>query len=321
MKSPTIHKLIIVEGLTGSGKSIMAHYIARQLGHNGVNAAWIHEGESPHPILIDVGSSIEGYMADTLVNWQAFVCHIKGSGQVIVVEACLFNNLIESLLAHNVARKRIIQYADLLWEIIEPLDPALVYLTQKDVARAFERNFSDRGNGFKGYVVRYATGTPFAKQSGFSGYDGMLAFWREFVALTDELFHRYGGQKLMIDNSARDWHSYNRQVLDFLSIPLVPEPDLPQSEALSFVGTYRDEHSGRQFTVQYEDGVLSVDLFLNVRTRLIPKAEGILLTEGWHFEVSFEKDVSGDVGTLSIGGRDVDYLSLVGTVAQTGLAV
>jgi len=52
-------KLIIVEGLTGSGKSIMAHFIARQLQYNGIAASWVHEGEEPHPILMDVESSIE----------------------------------------------------------------------------------------------------------------------------------------------------------------------------------------------------------------------------------------------------------------------
>ncbi len=316
-----VNRLIIVEGLTGSGKSIMAHFIARQLAHNGVDADWIHEGESPHPVSMDVGSSIEDYMAEVRVKWGAFVDHINASGQVIIVEACFFNNLFESLLVHNVERERITQYASALGEIIEPLDPALVYLRQEDIAKAFERNFRDRGDGFKDYVIRYATGTPFARKRGLTGYDGMLAFWREFVSLTDELFHRYSGKKLMIDNSARDWHSYNRQVLEFLSIPLVPEPNLSQSEARSYVGTYQDERDGRQFTIQYANGILSANLFLNVRTRLIPKAEAVFYAEGWHFEVSFEKNESGDVRTMRIGGRDVDYLSLVGMVATKIRAV
>ena len=53
-------KLILVEGLTGSGKSIMAHMIARQLRHNGISATWIHEGELPHPLGIedDPGSNL-----------------------------------------------------------------------------------------------------------------------------------------------------------------------------------------------------------------------------------------------------------------------
>ena len=47
-------KLIIVEGLTGSGKSIMAHFIARQLQYNRIPASWVHEGEETHPILMDI---------------------------------------------------------------------------------------------------------------------------------------------------------------------------------------------------------------------------------------------------------------------------
>src|SRR5512142_3091122 len=102
-------KQIVVEGLTGSGKSIMAHFIARQLQYNGIPASWVHEGEEPHPILIDVKSSIEDYMTEMQSRWAAYVGKIESSDEVRVVEACFFNNFIESLLAHNVDRHRILQ--------------------------------------------------------------------------------------------------------------------------------------------------------------------------------------------------------------------
>jgi adenylylsulfate kinase-like enzyme len=62
---------ILVEGLTGSGKSTMAHFIARQLNYNGIAASWLHEGEISHPVLIDMDGSIESYMAKVRANWVA----------------------------------------------------------------------------------------------------------------------------------------------------------------------------------------------------------------------------------------------------------
>ncbi|NOR44359.1 MAG: hypothetical protein GQ534_02145 [Candidatus Delongbacteria bacterium] len=38
-------KLIIVEGIAGSGKSTTAHYIARQLEKNEIKAKWYYEEE------------------------------------------------------------------------------------------------------------------------------------------------------------------------------------------------------------------------------------------------------------------------------------
>ena len=275
-------KLIIVEGLTGSGKSIMAHFIARQLKYNGIAASWVHEGEEPHPLLIDVESSIADYMSEMLARWAAYVDRIEKSGEVKVVEACFFNNLIDTLLAHNVEPSEIVRYGETLQTIIEPLNPVLVYLVQEDIERALERSFEDRGEEFKEYVIQFTTDTPFAKQRGLEGYEGMVMFW-----------------------------------LEYLMIPLIPEQRASQEEAMKLVGVYQDRDSGRAFTVYYEAGELTINLFLNVKTRLVRQAEMVFLTEGWHFEISFEAaDGSSGINILRIGGSNVDYLSLAGTVAD-----
>jgi thymidylate kinase len=313
-------KLIIVEGLTGSGKSIMAHFIARQLQYNGIPASWVHEGEEPHPVLMDVESSIEDHMAEMRERWAAYVDQVGLSDKVMVVEACFFNNLIESLLAHNVDRPKIVQYGDELQALIEPLNPTLVYLAQEDVEKALERSFKDRGKEFMNYVLRYATATPFARQRGWEGYEGMVKFWQEFVALTDELFQRYRIRKLKIDNSAGNWGDYNLQVLGCLSIPLIPEQGVSQNEAIELIGVYKDRKSDKEFTVHHGDGELTINLFLNVRTRLVWWMEKVFIAEGWHFEVSFESDGLSGASVMKIGGRDVDYLPLVGTVADKASA-
>jgi hypothetical protein len=254
-------------------------------------------------------------MAESLARWAAFVDHIRSSDQIMVVEACLFNNLLESLLMHNVARPEIMRYGCELEKVIEPLNPALIYLTQNDVAQALERNFSNRGPGFTDYVIKLATGTPFAKQRGLQGYAGMVTFWQNFVALTDQLFREFSMDKLMIENSDGAWERYNRQVLTFLSLPLAPEQRVSESEAQDLVGKYRDEKSDRTFTVQYENERLLIDIFLQVKTHLLPRTKRVFCTEGWYFEICFERDESGKIGKLEIGGKDVDYLALVGTVA------
>jgi len=253
-------------------------------------------------------------------RWAAYVDQVGLSDRVMVVEACFFNNLIDSLLAHNVDRPGIIQYGDELQALIEPLNPTLVYLVQEDVEKALERSFKDRGKDFVDYVIQYATDTPLARRREWEGYEGMLKFWQEFVALTDELFQRYRIRKLRIDNSAGNWNDYNHQVLGCLSIPLVPEQGVSQSEALALIGVYKDRKSDKEFTVYYEDGELTINLFLDVRTRLVRWMEEVFITEGWHFEVSFESDGLSGASVMKIGGQDVDYLPLVGTVADKALA-
>ncbi len=314
-----VNQLIIVEGLTGSGKSIMAHFIARQLRLNGVSAEWMHEAEIPHPIFLEsdeqLEADIERFMEVMLERWTAFVNRTRACGQIIVIEACFFNNFIETLFMQNVTTEHILAYGTQLEGIAAPLNPALVYLSQGDVARSLERNFLNRGEGFKDFVIRLVAGTAYAKQRELEGYDGMVVFWQDFVAVTDALFQQLEMAKIMIDTSGGEWDRYNRQVLAFLSIPPVSEGKIPAHYAARLAGVYKDEKSDREFAVRYEGGDLLINLFLTTWTRLVPKKGDTFITEGWHFEVAFREDGSGRV-SLEIGGEDVDYLALVGTVAE-----
>jgi thymidylate kinase len=310
------HSLIIVEGLTGSGKSVMAHFIARQLGYNGIAADWIHEGAAPHPVTREIETTIEDFQVSALDRWRGFVAQIAASDTVEVVEACLFNLLIESLFAHNLARLDILAFADTLQKVIQPLNPALVYLTQRDVRGALERNFRNRGEGFQRFVIDYATGTPYAKSRGLEGYDGMVAFWQDFVTLTDALFDRYAIDKIKIENSAGEWERYHQKVMTFLSTPLLKDPTLSEQDAQQYVGVYRDKTARAAYPVVYDNGNLLINFFHNAWARLIPHRLGVFCAEGWYFEIQFAQDHTGEVTGLVFCGEDVDYLKLVGTAAE-----
>jgi hypothetical protein len=313
-KNPS-HKLVIVEGLTGSGKSITAHFIARQFRYHGFNARWIHEGELQHPVGCNEVEDVNRFTIGMRQKWEDFASHIQAADEITVIEASFYNNLFETMYAHNVDFSIIIQFSLQLQEVIRPLKPVLIYLTQANLPNALEKNFGDRGEGFKNFVIEFATGTPYARGRNLVGYDGMVAFWRGFETLTDKLFAECPIDKLMIDVSSRDWVNYHQQITHFLSIPLIPEKTIPADEAARYVGTYLDEKRDREFDIKLEDQKLTANIFLKVRTPLIYKEENVFLTEGWHFEIRFLPDEAGAITKLVIEGRDIDYLSLVGTKA------
>lgn len=98
--------LIIVEGLTGAGKSSMAHFIARQLDANQTGHTWVHEGEMPHPLFPDEARGIEVFIQEMPRRWKAFIEENKKAGKIAVVEACFFNNLFEELFKENIDRHK-----------------------------------------------------------------------------------------------------------------------------------------------------------------------------------------------------------------------
>ena len=316
-QNPGVNKLIIVEGLTGLGKSTLAHFIARQLQYQQIKAAWVHEGEVGHPLSIEVDpSSIDLFMKTALIRWRDLVSQIESSGETLILEASFFNNLLETLFSHNVPTPKITQYSDMILDTIQPLQPALVYLTHSDTKKALVDNFNRRGVGFRDFVIQLATSTPYAQHRGLSGYEGMIKFWVDFVALTDQLYDRFRFRKIALHNSTGNWEILNQQVLDFLSIEYVVEKQLSDDQAAGFTGTYKDQPSGREFSVRYRNHDLVANLFLEGWTRLIPSTDGTFIAEGWHFIVCFDKDASGKIESLRIEGQDVDYHSLVGTIAE-----
>lgn len=310
------HQLVLVEGLTGLGKSTLAHFIARQFQYNGIDASWIHEGEDPHPVGVDFETNITDFMNRSLQRWQSFIGQVQDTSTIFVIEAAFFNNLFETLYAHCLDQAAILDFALKHQEVIKPVKPALVYLVHPDIEAALEENFRNRGTGFRDFVIRLTSSAPIARQNGWADYDGMLQFWRGFVEITDSLFQVYDIDRLAIDVSAGAWVEYHRMVTNFLGITLVDDPRIGSLAADKFVGDYLYE-DGKNCRICYKDGYLVTDVFMNVETKLIPKVDGGFLVEKWHFELLFEFDrATGEVVSFTIGGWDVDYLKAVGLKAE-----
>jgi len=140
----------------------------------------------------------------------------------------------------------------------------------------------------------------------------MLIFWQDFARLTSALFNSWPYTKLKLRPGEGMWEENNQRVLDFLSLIPFPESGATPQEALGWAGLYRDRNGGREFIVDYQKGALTINLMQKARSRLLRISGNTFLVEGWHFEVNFSPDGS----FLTIGGRDVDYLKLVGIRAE-----
>jgi hypothetical protein len=312
---PTASQLILVEGLTGSGKSILAHFLARQLRSQEISANWIHEAEIPHPILLDEYHGINNFMPRILARWQQFLQRLSASRQTIVVEACFFNNLIEKLMIEDLPTQEILDYAEKIYAVMRPIQPALVYLSQGNVRNALLQNFTNRGDSFRDFVIRFVTRTPYAQSRQLEGLEGTLRFWEDFASLTNLAYARYPYPKIRPELIDGQWEQRDQAILNFLGIPYTPELSCFPLEAASLAGSYRDEKNDRIYDVSCQNQILTINLFLNVRSRLIYQSENHYLVEGWHFEVIFDSTGGDENITLRIKGKDVDYLRLVGITA------
>ena len=215
-------RLVIIEGIMGSGKSTTARWIAAQLEAAGLRAVAITERVDPHPVRgtdgldhwfqpwLDV--TAEGLAERSLAKWRSFVVDARASQTIHALDGQLFHGDLTNLFLMEATPALITKYCRTVNEIVRPLAPVLIYFYQADVERAIRAIAAERGDDWVKYQVDWKLQTPYSRRLGLSGLDGLIALYKDYRALTDDLYSMLDFPKLAIDNSRQAWDDYYRQI-------------------------------------------------------------------------------------------------------------
>ena len=219
-------RLVLVEGLPGSGKTSAARHLARSLRSRGIAATLIRELEPDHPVIprsVMKRAAQDDYAELCLSRWRAFATE-RGGEEVAIIEGCAFQSTVRFLYANRVSSDEIRSYWESCEKLIAPLAPRLVYLYQPEPARFMRsRTLTRRGSEWTQKVAGYAQGTPRSLEHDWQGEDGMVAFWKDYRVLCDDLYGRSTTCKLAIDNSEQFWSREHARIVEWVLDP-APEP-------------------------------------------------------------------------------------------------
>jgi len=220
MQIPT--RLVIIEGIMGSGKSTTARWIAARLQAAGLRALAITERVDPHPVRgtdglehwfqpwLDV--TAQGLADRSLRKWRSFVADAQAAETIHTLDGQLFHGDLTNLFLMEATPAVIAKYCKSVSEIVRPLAPLLIYFYQADVERAIRAIATERGEEWVKYQVDWKLQAPYSRRLGLSGLDGLVALYKDYRALTDELYLRLDFPKLAIDNSQQAWETYYQQI-------------------------------------------------------------------------------------------------------------
>lgn len=103
-------KLILIEGIPGSGKFTLAQFIAHTFTQQGISCQWWYEEEKDHPLYVFHDLVSLQHTIDTLTNghycqivkaalkrWNVFTQEIQSSESVVILDGCLSGYLTWSL--------------------------------------------------------------------------------------------------------------------------------------------------------------------------------------------------------------------------------
>jgi hypothetical protein len=303
-------KLILIEGLTGAGKSTTAQRLWLHLERHGHAARWFYEHDTSHPIWL---RSEQARMAETdridpgLLEtalprrWRDLAAECSGEGPVTILESTFFQTTVGFLLSMNVPDEEISAHVLKVERAIVDASPSVIYFRHDDVPGWLRSVFQDRrADNYEADLIRYIAMTPYGRATGLDDFAGLVRFLEHWRRLVEDVFAKLAMTRLAIDGSDGDWRSRERRITDFLGLPEFDEPSAPITEADRFAACYRDAGSTEELVVAGDErGLYLADA---QRTRLIHMRDQTFHVAAMPVEVSFGDESGGVFRRMTLKG-------------------
>jgi len=209
-------KLILVEGLTGSGKSTTAEFIPSILTETGVaHRCYLENPIEKNPMKF-LEASTPTFREDLIGQWLNLVENLKGQEDPVILESVYWQWTTNFMVMHNFPHDDVISINSSLHDLIAPLAPQLVYFSHNDVEDHLRWVFSSRTDTWSNLIINRDMQYPFHQKRGHNDFKGLIKGKIEIQSHTDELFSLTRFQKLKIHDPHNDWDGTYRDISEFI---------------------------------------------------------------------------------------------------------
>ncbi len=253
-------KIIIVTGMSGTGKSSISQQLAKQYELNNIPCRWLHEEIENHPIRkegefaidrLDTEEGMKKNITEMLSRWRALVDEIVESGRVYIMEGCFYQSIIRYFFASNYTEDQIKAYYSEVLEILKPLRPTLVFLYRSQVKESFQQAFEVPGNQWKKIILEWEDEGYF-KHHPFAGEESVYAMWEHYQRLSNEHFDQYQGYKIKLFTADGQWHHHLHKLTEYMGLSYFrrnfPEVENPEQ----YAGDYVFEENGQKHILRFK---------------------------------------------------------------------
>ena len=212
-------KLIIIDGHSSVGKSSISKRVSRQVSRDH-DAYWLHEECENHPIRHNEFSfgelgTVDGMELNRigmLKKWRGFRDSILSSGKVCVTEGC-FLHAYDRYFIHSIwDEDDIVTYYSQVLEVINALNPIIIYLYRPDLRKSLEKAFIARGQWWRDLMLKRDDRHVYFKNHAYVNEDSMFSAIEFEQRKMIEIFDRVQCSKIKIDTSDEQWDHHVRAV-------------------------------------------------------------------------------------------------------------
>ena len=227
-------RLVLIEGIMGSGKSMTAAYLADRLQQHGRRVRWHREYSPDNPILIDVdvlggfdGTDDWRNPVKTLPQWQALGQLKRNDDSITILECKLWQNDALFMLLAGVPAAEVIASNQRVVHVLADASPVLIHLIHDDLEKHLQWVFEDRRElggphppqTWAEWIVEIFVSSEFGRARGLEGYEGFLAGCHEWLRVCETMFGNFNGPKLEVWNPHADWDRAYRAIENLIGVP------------------------------------------------------------------------------------------------------
>jgi energy-coupling factor transporter ATP-binding protein EcfA2 len=269
-------KLILIEGMSGSGKSTAAQYLALAISQSGSKSDWYHEEQTNHPIYTEEydryleSGQVNKFVTKILSNWEKFLANTGEDSVAHIFEAQILQAVAASILWSGYDEGVIKQTLSQLSDLLAGTHYTFFFLHTGNPELILNNSFKRRGKAWKNWYIDFFNKSGYSKQTARHGIDGLSEFWKEIYQIGCWYYDRLTSSKLLVDITNQDWAAYKKKLLDFFGISYELDQGNRSTDLKQYTGQYRDAEGNFECTVKFEGDYLYCD-FGWPGLHLIPK--------------------------------------------------
>lgn len=241
-------KLVLIDGIPGTGKSSTAQYIHLNLLRGGISSRWHHEEESGHPLfypdtniqVIDWDKGLRRFMSKWPGNWDNLYRMVSGGQEVHIITSYLLQDGARVLFNNMVPSEEIREFCRDLVKRIAPLDPVFIFMHAPDVRKLMRRTFKARGEEWKEYFISFDQRTKYAQAREITGERASVSLWHDFQQLSEKVFDDLDIRKMRLEVNGDNWAHIYAALRQELGFEEVDTPAVAESRKGLYPGNYHE---------------------------------------------------------------------------------
>lgn len=205
-------KLILIEGLPGSGKTVLAEQLYARLTKE-INCKYYEESSYDNPIqkfpfhtydfkdnklLFDLKNHI-------LIQWEKFSDLIIKDNFLYIMDGRFIHNTILPVYSFLGNEEDCLAIINKISGMILPIEPIFIYLAYGEI-KNFEENINAlRGEKWIENDLKNMSNLPIFKKNKINGKDGWVKFWNDWLQIIKKIYLQSKFNKIKIENNYINW--------------------------------------------------------------------------------------------------------------------